>query len=256
MESMETRCDTMFDIVQNLAKEVLEFKNTNNEVTHQHLFTQQSDENAYDTLDTNLTSGIANVTYDAVTNMDDVSDASGSDDDSDDDTDDDSENDDNSDASDDENGSVNLDVLDVDDTFDNGNKINISDDSDDNKIRVIDLNDPDVIHMSPTNEEHLDKSIFIDEDDDAPIELNLDNQIEINKVSNIESDDEIDDEDDEEEDDNDDLEENDDSSTSKPSKSALRKLKIAQLKQMATDNQIEIDDSMIKKDIIELLLAK
>ena len=253
MESMETRCDTMFDIVQNLAKEVLEFKNTNNEVTHQHLFTQQPDENAYDTLDTNLNSGIENVTYDAVPNMDDVSDASGSDDDSESDSDDDSENDDNSDASDDENGSVNLDVLDVNETFDNGNKINISDDSDDNKIRVIDLNDPDVIHMSPTNEEHLDKSIFIDEDDDAPIELKLDKQIEINKVSSIESDVEIDDEDDDEDDDQ---EDNDDSSTSKPSKSALRKLKIAQLKQMATDNQIKIDDSMIKKDIIDLLLAK
>ena len=36
MESMETRCDTMFDIVQNLAKEVLEFKNSNNEELNEY----------------------------------------------------------------------------------------------------------------------------------------------------------------------------------------------------------------------------
>ena len=46
---METKCDTMFDIVKNLAKEVLEFKQ--NAYVDQPMVPIQIEQVAYDTLD-------------------------------------------------------------------------------------------------------------------------------------------------------------------------------------------------------------
>ena len=201
MENMETKCDTMFDIVQNLAKEVLEFKQ--NAHVEQHMVPMQMEQVAYDTLDDVVHNNINENHYDSVKEESDE-------------------------ESDEESGeeSGEDDVL--------QEKITIPDDGDD--TRVIDLSDP-VIQLSPPSDEPLAISEFIDEDETVPTELNIDELLNVNKLdddTNIDADDSIE---------------------GNLSKSALRKLKLADLKQMATDKQHVIDDSMTKNAIIDILLA-
>jgi len=193
MENMETKCDTMFDIVQNLAKEVLEFKQ--NAHVEQHMVPTQIERVAYDTLDDVVHNNTNDNRYDSVKEE--------SDEESDED-----------------------DVL--------HEKITIPDDGD--GTRVIDLSDP-VIQLSPPSDEPLAISEFIDEDETVPTELNIDGLLNVNKLddeTNIDVDDSIE---------------------GNLSKSALRKLKLADLKQMASSKQHVIDDSMTKNAIIDILLA-
>ena len=98
------------------------------------------------------------------------------------------------------------------------------------------MSDP-VIQLSPPSDEPLAISEFIDEDETVPVELNIDGLLNVNKLE-----DET-------------INDVDDSPDGNLSKSALRKLKLADLKQMATDKQHVIDDSMTKNAIIDILLA-
>ena len=94
-----------------------------------------------------------------------------------------------------------------------------------------------VIELLPQTDEHLVNSEFIDEDETVPTELNVDELLNVNKLdnnTNIDVDDSLD---------------------GNLSKSALRKLKLADLKQMATDKQYAVEDSMTKNAIIDILLA-
>jgi hypothetical protein len=86
------------------------------------------------------------------------------------------------------------------------------------------------------NETHLEDLDYIDEENDSTIEeLNEDNVLEVNKL---------------------DEEDNASVDHNKPSRSALKKLKIADLKDMAKQKNIDIDDNATKNTIIDLLLVQ
>ena len=232
MENMETKCDTMFEIVQKLANELSSIQNNTNN---------------YPISDTNINS-YDNLTEDIILSQDNlelsqerahntgVDDDSGSEDDDDSGSDDDDDEEDSgSDDDDDVSGSDDDDVpasINTPSTI-NFNKIDIPEDD---KIKIINVSDSDILEVSSLNENNLEDLNYIDEDNDYAIEeLNETDKIEVNKLDDI---------DDESVDHN------------KPSRSALKKLKIADLKDMAKQNNIDIDDNATKNTIIDLLLVQ
>ena len=115
----------------------------------------------------------------------------------------------------------------------NFNKINLPEDD---KIKVINVSDSDVLEVSSLNETHLEDLDYIDEENDSTIEeLNEDNVLEVNKL---------------------DEEDNASVDYNKLSRSALKKLKIADLKDMAKQKNIDIDDNATKNTIIDLLMVQ
>ena len=229
MENMETKCDTMFDIVQNLAKEVLEFKQTNYEENHIISMPHQMEQVAYDTLD-DVVNNNANVGHCC-------SDEEGSDDESSDDEGsvDEGSVDEGSDGegSDDEENVVTNNLP--------NDKITIPDYDKLTDIRVIEFDDHPVSSRVLLSDEYLaDESLvvseFVDEDDLKPVELNTEEFLNVNKINDADAD-------------------ADDDIGNHLSKSALKKLKLAELKRIATVKQITVDDAMTKNSIIEILLA-
>ena len=223
MENMETKCDTMFEIVQKLANELNSIQNNTNNYP-----TSDTNINAYDNLTEDIILGENNLELsqereDILNDEDDDED-----DDEDEDEDDDDEDDDDEDEDDDEDKQS----LNAASTI-NFNKIDIPEDD---KVKVINVSDSDVLEVSSLNETNLEDLDYIDEDNDSTVEeLNDNIKIEVNKLDDI---------------DNTSVENN------KPSRSALKKLKIADLKDMAKQNNIEIEDNATKNTIIDLLLVQ
>jgi hypothetical protein len=232
MENMETKCDTMFDIVQNLAKEVLDFKRT--AYVEQPMVSMPLEQVAYDTLDDVINNSTNNNHYGS--DEDDSDEDNSDEDDSDEDnSDEDDSDEDNSDEDDSDEDGDETNIL-------SSEKITIPNNDANDSIRVIDLSEQ-VILLPPQMDEHLVVSEFIDEDETMPVELNAEDFLSVNKVLGESDINEI---------------YNDtegDVTGSNLSKSALRKLKLAQLKQIATGKQITVDDAMTKTSIIDILLA-
>ena len=224
MENMETKCDTMFDIVQNLAKEVLDFKRA--AYVEQPGVSSPLEQVAYDTLDDVVNNGINNNHYGSDENDSDENDSDENDSD---------ENDSDEDDSDEDSGEDETNIL-------YSEKITIPNIVTSDSIRVIDLGEQ-VIQLPPQTDEPLVVSEFIDEDETMPVELDAGGLLSVNKVIGESDINEI----------YNDTES--DINVSNLSKSALRKLKLVQLKQIATEKQITVDDAMTKASIIDILLA-
>ena len=224
MENMETKCDTMFDIVQNLAKEVLDFKRA--AYVEQPGVSSPLEQVAYDTLDDVVNNGINNNHYGSDENDSDENDSDENDSD---------ENDSDENDSDEDSGEDETNIL-------YSEKITIPNIVTSDSIRVIDLGEQ-VIQLPPQTDEPLVVSEFIDEDETMPVELDAGGLLSVNKVIGESDINEI----------YNDTES--DINVSNLSKSALRKLKLVQLKQIATEKQITVDDAMTKASIIDILLA-
>ena len=234
MENMETKCDTMFDIVQNLAKEVLDFKRA--AYVEQPGVSSPLEQVAYDTLDDVVNNGINNNHYGSDENDSDENDSDENDsDENDSDENDSDENDSDEDNSDEDSGEDETNIL-------YSEKITIPNIVTSDSIRVIDLGEQ-VIQLPPQTDEPLVVSEFIDEDETMPVELDAGGLLSVNKVIGESDINEI----------YNDTES--DINVSNLSKSALRKLKLVQLKQIATEKQITVDDAMTKASIIDILLA-
>ena len=242
MENMEQKCDTMFDIVQNLANEVLHLKtpeyNTNHGIINDN---------------SKLVSNTNNIEYDLheyqhISNIDDDQSDDDSDNGSDDDSDDCSDDgsnvgsDDDSDDDDDETNDVSR------QTFD---KITIP------NVRVINLNETISLDDGLISHENLDESIIDINDDETDsgniTELQNVTEIHVNKIDSDANIIGMDDEDDDENDD--DTEEHSFIAHDTPSKSTLRKLKLANLRTMAEKKELDLNDTMKKSEIIELLMT-
>jgi len=226
---METKCDTMFDIVQNLAKEVLDFKRA--AYVEQPGVSSPLEQVAYDTLDDVVNNGINNNHYGSDENDSDENDS----DENDSDENDSDENDSDENDSDEDSGEDETNIL-------YSEKITIPNIVTSDSIRVIDLGEQ-VIQLPPQTDEPLVVSEFIDEDETMPVELDAGGLLSVNKVIGESDINEI----------YNDTES--DINVSNLSKSALRKLKLVQLKQIATEKQITVDDAMTKASIIDILLA-
>jgi len=239
---MEQKCDTMFDIVQNLANEVLHLKtpeyNTNHGIINDN---------------SKLVSNTNNIEYDLheyqhISNIDDDQSDDDSDNGSDDDSDDCSDDgsnvgsDDDSDDDDDETNDVSR------QTFD---KITIP------NVRVINLNETISLDDGLISHENLDESIIDINDDETDsgniTELQNVTEIHVNKIDSDANIIGMDDEDDDENDD--DTEEHSFIAHDTPSKSTLRKLKLANLRTMAEKKELDLNDTMKKSEIIELLMT-
>jgi hypothetical protein len=258
MENMETKSDTMFDIVQNLAKELLEFKQTNYEENPIISIPHQMEQVAYDTLD-NVVNNNANgghygsdeEGYDEEGSDEEGSGEEGSGEEGSDEEGSDEEG--SGEEGSDEEGSdeeeenvgtnVAINLL--------NEKITIPDYDDVSDVRVIELIEPHTQLSFPIDEsladETLDDSGFLDEYDSKPVELNTEDFLNVNKI--------IDETDIDMDTDADENIENNENNENHLSKSALRKLKIAELKRIATGKQITVDDAMTKNSIIDILLA-
>jgi len=203
MENMETKCDTMFDIVQNLAKEVLDFKRSN-----------CIEQVSYETLDDV-----------AINNQPESNNHESDNDDSDnDESDTDGSDNDESDTD----GSDN-DESDTEIVINNLSKDKITIPNID--ITVIDLSDQ--VAQSTLVDDGL---VILVENDTPSLKLNAS---DLSSIDNIVDESEFD---------------LDDAIKSNLTKSALRKLKLAQLRQIAKGKDIEFDDAMTKTAIIDVLL--
>lgn len=213
MENMETKCDTMFDIVQNLAKELLDFKQTNNQ-ENPLTSTHQTEGFNYNHLD--------NVDIDENQNN-----SYGSDDE---------------DSSDDEDDSV----YEEGSVYDNDNVVI-------NKTHFGKITIPDdvvetiVINLSATNipftETDVECLVVSENKVQVDVELFKLNDEELLTVGDISGSNDFD------------TESYISDNTGSISKSALRKLKLAHLRQLATDKQIKTTDAMTKNEIINTLLS-
>jgi len=203
MENMETKCDTMFDIVQNLAKEVLDFKRSN-----------CIEQVSYETLDDV-----------AINNQPESNNHESDNDDSDnDESDTDGSDNDESDTD----GSDN-DESDTEIVINKLSKDKITIPNID--ITVIDLSDQ--VAQSTLVDDGL---VILVENDTPSLKLNAS---DLSSIDNIVDESEFD---------------LDDAIKSNLTKSALRKLKLAQLRQIAKGKDIEFDDAMTKTAIIDVLL--
>ena len=228
MENMETKCDTMFDIVQKLATELSSIQKPPN-MYEFHSDTNVLDSNSYDNLTENISlrreeilelSGETNIEE---SNVKDESDN--------DDTD--SDESDNDDSDSDESVNDNREQISSNNEPSNTIKFDKIDLPEDNEVKVINVSDSDVLEVSSLNDGNLEDLDYIDEDNDSTIEeLNEDNLLNVNKIDENEN------------------------TNNKPSRSALKKLKIADLKDMAKQNNIDIDDNATKNTIIDLLLVQ
>ena len=228
MENMETKCDTMFDIVQKLATELSSIQKPPN-MYEFHSDTNVLDSNSYDNLTENISlrreeilelSGETNIEE---SNVKDESDN--------DDTD--SDESDNDDSDSDESVNDNREQISSNNEPSNTIKFDKIDLPEDNEVKVINVSDSDVLEVSSLNDGNLEDLDYIDEDNDSTIEeLNEDNLLNVNKIDENEN------------------------TNNKPSRSALKKLKISDLKDMAKENNIAIDDNATKNTIINLLLEQ
>ena len=228
MGNMEQKCDTMFDIVQNLANEVIQLKTT--EPPRNQEF-QIGGEHA------------DNVSY-QLHELPTVESRGEIDDDSDDNDNDDNDNDDN-DSDDNDSDEDNIDEV--------INKMTIPD------IRVINMNDEIVIdEIADINEmsEDLGAEIIDETDIGELVELSEITEINVSKLSDEDITIGLDDYEDDFEDDDVEIEltinANGDTVLTK---SALRKCKIANLRTMALSKGVTVDDNMKKSDIIELIMS-
>ena len=213
MENMETKCDTMFEIVQKLANELNSIQN-NSTNTYPISETNAHDINAYDNLSEDIAVSESHLELQQQEEED-----SGSEDEYDSESEDESE-----DESVDENATL---------TTPNTILFDKIDVPEDDKIKIINVNDSDILEVSSPNENHLEDLDYIDEENDSTVEeLNENNAVQVSKLD----------------------EEENASVDNKPSRSALKKLKIAELKYMAKQNNIDIDDNATKNIIIDLLL--
>ena len=198
MENMETKCDTMFDIVQNLAKEVLDFKRSN-----------CIEQVSYETLD-----DVAINNQPESNNHESDNDESVNDESDNDESDNDESDNDESDAE------IVINNL-------SNDKITIPNID----ITVIDLSDQ--VTQSTLVDDGL---VILVENDTLSLKLNAS---DLSSIDNIVDESEFD---------------LDDAIKSNLTKSALRKLKLAQLRQIAKGKDIEFDDAMTKNAIIDVLL--
>jgi hypothetical protein len=217
MENMETKCDTMFDIVQNLAKEVLGFKQHNYDEQPIFSTSPQMEQVTYDNLD-DVVNNNTNVDEESSDEESSGEESSGEESSGEDGSDEDGSDEDGSDedGSDEEEDGVSN----VTNNLTNG-KITIPDNEEIDNIMAVDLTGTSKL------DEPLDVSQFLDEDASNIEELL--NVSEIDKIA-------------------------DDIIGNNLSKSALRKLKLSALKQIAKGKQITIDDAMTKNAIIDILL--
>ena len=238
MENMETKCDTMFDIVQKLATELSSIQKPPN-MYEFHSDTNVLDSNSYDNLTENISlrreeilelSGETNIEE---SNVKDESDNDDSDSDESDNDDTDSDVSDNDDSDSDESVNDNREQISSNNEPSNTIKFDKIDLPEDNEVKVINVSDSDVLEVSSLNDGNLEDLDYIDEDNDSTIEeLNEDNLLNVNKIDENEN------------------------TNNKPSRSALKKLKISDLKDMAKENNIAIDDNATKNTIINLLLEQ
>jgi len=203
MENMETKCDTMFDIVQNLAKEVLDFKRSN-----------CIEQVSYETLD-----DVAINNQPESNNHESDNDESDNDESGNDGSDNDGSDTDGSDT----------DESDAEIVINNLSKDKITIPNID--ITVIDLSDQ--VTQSTLVDDGL---VILVENDTLSLKLNAS---DLSSIDNIVDESEFD---------------LDDAIKSNLTKSALRKLKLAQLRQIAKGKDIEFDDAMTKTAIIDVLL--
>jgi len=213
MENMETKCDTMFDIVQNLAKEVLDFKRSN-----------CIEQVSYETLDDvaiNNQPESNNHESDNDESDNDESDNDGSDNDG---SDTDGSDNDESDTDESDNDESDAEIV-----INNLSKDKITIPNID--ITVIDLSDQ--VTQSTLVDDGL---VILVENDTLSLKLNAS---DLSSIDNIVDESEFD---------------LDDAIKSNLTKSALRKLKLAQLRQIAKGKDIEFDDAMTKTAIIDVLL--
>jgi len=213
MENMETKCDTMFDIVQNLAKEVLDFKRSN-----------CIEQVSYETLD-----DVAINNQPESNNHESDNDESVNDESDNDESDTDESDNDESDNDESDNDESDNDESDTEIVINNLSKDKITIPNID--ITVIDLSDQ--VTQSTLVDDGL--VIFV-ENDTLSLKLNAS---DLSSIDNIVDESEFD---------------LDDAIKSNLTKSALRKLKLAQLRQIAKGKDIEFDDAMTKNAIIDVLL--
>ena len=228
MENMETKCDTMFDIVQKLATELSSIQKPPN-MYEFHSDTNVLDSNSYDNLTENISlrreeilelSGETNIEESNVKEESDNDDT-------------DSDESDNDDSDSDESVNDNREQISSNNEPSNTIKFDKIDLPEDNEVKVINVSDSDVLEVSSLNDGNLEDLDYIDEDNDSTIEeLNEDNLLNVNKIDENEN------------------------TNNKPSRSALKKLKISDLKDMAKENNIAIDDNATKNTIINLLLEQ
>ena len=203
MENMETKCDTMFDIVQNLAKEVLDFKRSN-----------CIEQVSYETLDDVAINNQPESNNHESDNDESVNDESDNDE---------SDNDE-SDTDESDNDESDTEIV-----INNLSKDKITIPNID--ITVIDLSDQ--VTQSTLVDDGL---VILVENDTLSLKLNAS---DLSSIDNIVDESEFD---------------LDDAIKSNLTKSALRKLKLAQLRQIAKGKDIEFDDAMTKNAIIDVLL--
>ena len=239
MENMEQKCDTMFDIVQNLANEVIHLKT----IEHNDYSLHEGDEHTNNIKytvqeDTRQINGQLGETVDE----DDSSGVESSDDEN-------NSSDDENDSSDDENDSSD----DNSEDNDAGNdiiKLTIPD------IRVINMNDEITFdEITDVNDTSDDLGVeIIDETDMGELaELSKITEINVSKLSDETIG--LDDDEEDEEGDDDELElTTNNNGDTVLTKSALRKIKIANLRTMAASKGVTVDDTMKKNDIIELIM--
>jgi len=208
MENMETKCDTMFDIVQNLAKEVLDFKRSN-----------CIEQVSYETLD-----DVAINNQPESNNHESDNDDSDNDDSDNDESDTDGSDNDESDTDESDNDESDAEIV-----INNLSKDKITIPNID--ITVIDLSDQ--VTQSTLVDDGL---VILVENDTLSLKLNAS---DLSSIDNIVDESEFD---------------LDDAIKSNLTKSALRKLKLAQLRQIAKGKDIEFDDAMTKTAIIDVLL--
>ena len=234
MENMEQKCDTMFDIVQNLANEVIHLKTTdpNNDTLnvdsgHPNNVNYQLQEDGPTSVLINDLSG--ETAYDDSSEEEESGDDESSEESGDEDTDD-----------------------EADDAVNDIIKMTIPD------IRVINMNDEITIdEIADMNDMSDDLGVeIIDETDVGELlELSEITEINISKLSDEQVGLDDDDEDDGEEDGEETELTTNDNGDTVLTKSALRKIKIANLRTMALSKGVEVDDTMKKSDIIELIMT-
>jgi hypothetical protein len=237
MENMEKKCDTMFDIVQNLAKEVLGFKQNNYEEQPIISPSHQMEQVAYDNLDVAVN-----------TNANDDEESSGDESSGDESSGDESSGEESSgEESSDEGSDDDEEKRDtnVTNNLSNG-KITIPDYHGISDVIAVDLSQPlTQLSSSPLDEyfvdESLDVSQFIDKDASKieglmNVDDTVDDTVDVNNTNDMDT-------------------EADDILGNNLSKSALRKLKLAELKRIATGKHIIVDDAMTKNAIIDIILT-
>jgi hypothetical protein len=263
MGNMEQKCDTMFDIVQNLANEVIQLKTTEPPRNQEfQIGGEHADNVSYQLHELPTVESRGEIDDDSDDNDNDDNDNDDNDNDDNDNDDNDNDDNDSDDNDSDDNDSDDNDSDDNDSDDNDSDEDNI--DEDINKmtipdIRVINMNDEIVIdEIADINEmsEDLGAEIIDETDIGELVELSEITEINVSKLSDEDATIGLDDYEDDFEDDDVEIEltinANGDTVLTK---SALRKCKIANLRTMALSKGVTVDDNMKKSDIIELIMS-